>query len=315
MKFWFVIALFGIFPAFGQEAHVRLDTNRIRIGEQTILHVWFDYQNPREDALIGWPQVDDQLTDEIEIIDKTVDYESLLDSSTYTYRREQQLTISAFEPGKFRIPPFTIELNEDTFKTPELNLLVETVEVDTSKGIVDIKPIYQVEYSFTEMAADWFKKYWYILAGIATAVAIFFLFRLLRNRKKEEPQPEAPKIPAHITALEKLNSLIVQERWRDEDKKGFYSELTDTVRRYLEERFDIYAMEQTTNEIIQNLKNADLEDSDKQYLKKILNRADLVKFAKFKPAEEDGFTSLHQSIEFVNKTKREEDSSESTDNE
>jgi hypothetical protein len=104
MKKLAVIFSFISLAGFGQKAYMSIDTARIRIGEQTILRLYFEYANPNEDALIGWPQYDDNLTDEIEIIDKTVDYESLTDSTTKTYLREQQITISVFEPGflKFR---------------------------------------------------------------------------------------------------------------------------------------------------------------------------------------------------------------------
>lgn len=314
MKWLTAILFFLSLTGFGQKAYMRIDTSRLRIGEQTVLRLFFEYPNPQEDALIGWPQFDDNLTDEIEIIDKTVDYESLLDTVTKTYLREQKLTISVFEPGYFKIPPLQIELNESVYETNELDLLVETVEVDTSKGIVDIKPKYEVKYSFGEMASDWFKTYWYIFAIAGGVALIFLLFKLLKKRKEEEPEPEAPKIPAHITALSVLNTLLSQESWKTAQKKEYYSELTDTVRKYLEERFDIYALEKTTREIIADLKNADINDDDKLYLKKILTQADMVKFAKFSPADEDGFISLKQSIEFVERTKKiETDHSETSE--
>ncbi|MBK8926175.1 MAG: hypothetical protein IPM74_09750 [Crocinitomicaceae bacterium] len=303
MKRFLTIAFF--LPLFGiaQKAEMSIDTNHIRIGEQTVLRILFASPNPAEDALIGWPQYDEYLTNEIEIIDKTVDYESLIDSVNKIYRREQQLTISAFEPGRFTIPEQEITWNDSKIKTNPLELLVETVEVDTSKGIVDIKPIYGVEYSFSEMAKDWLKTYWYIFAGIAFIAAIFFLFRWMKSRKKDEPEPEKPKVPAHITALSVLHDLLNNEKWRDENKKEYYSLLTDTVRKYLEERFDIFAMEKTTREILADLRNADMDDNDKVNLKKILSQADMVKFAKFKPMDEDGYLSLQQSIDFVERTR------------
>ncbi|MBL7897984.1 MAG: hypothetical protein JNJ99_05580, partial [Crocinitomicaceae bacterium] len=234
------------------------------------------------------------------------DYESVIDSISKTYLREQQITISAFEPGVFKIPAVDIEFNETVIQTNELEILVETVPVDTSKGIVDIKPIYEVEYSFTEMTLDFFKTYWYIFAGAGVLVALFLLFRLLKKYRKEKPEPEAPKIPAHITALAALNELLMREQWKNEDKKEYYSRMTDTVRKYLEERFNIFALEKTTREILLELKNADISSDDKTFLKKILNQADMVKFAKFTPADEDGFVSLKLSIEFVERTKKAE---------
>src|SRR5690606_27942836 len=116
-------------------------------------------------------------------------------------------------------------------------------------------------------------------------------------------EPEAPPIPAHITALKSLIELKKRQAWKTENKKEYYSELTYTVRLYLEERFGIQAIEHTTREIINDLKYADISEEDKVYLRKILSEADMVKFAKMTPQEKHGEESLEKSIDFVQKTK------------
>ncbi|MBL7897694.1 MAG: hypothetical protein JNJ99_04085, partial [Crocinitomicaceae bacterium] len=70
MRYLLVIAFLVSLFAYGQKAEMTIDTNRIRIGEQTVLRILFEYPNPNEDALIGWPQFDETITDKIEIIDK-----------------------------------------------------------------------------------------------------------------------------------------------------------------------------------------------------------------------------------------------------
>ena len=79
--------------------------------------------------------------------------------------------------------------------------------------------------------------------------------------------------------------------------------MTDTVRQYLEDRFNIQALEQTTTEIIRDLKFADISPEDKAFLKQILQQADFVKFAKFKPTDDDGLSALDKSFDFVQQTK------------
>ncbi len=285
-----------------------LDNSEIRIGDQTTLHILFEYDNPNEDALIGWPYFDNDLTKKVEIIDKTIDYEELIDSANFTYLREQKLVITSFEPGNYIIPGQTIELNDSSYTTNDLEIFVSTVKVDTSKGLVANHENYQVDYSFGERTADWLKKYWYLLVILAILIAIYFIYRFIKKRKStEEEEIYVPKIPAHITALASLKTLLNKKSWETENKKEYYSNLTDTVRLYLEERYGIYAMEQTTREIITHLKNSPINDDDKAYLRKILSEADMVKFAKFKPQNEDGKKSLDQSIDFVERTKMEEE--------
>jgi len=296
----FIFSFFG----FSQKAEMTVDRDEFRIGEQTTLRILFEYDNPKGDALVGWPRFNDYLTKQVEIIDRTVDYETLIDTNLLRYRREQQLVITAFKPGKFLIPSIEIELNDEVFQTNQLLILVNTVEVDTSKGIVDIYPIYEVDYPFSEKVRDWLKEYWYVLATLAAFFAFLLFRRIWKNRKIEDAEPETQKIPAHLTALSVLNELLSKEQWKQENKKEYYSTLTDTVRLYLEERFGVFAMEQTTKEILSDLKKSDISDNDKAFLQKILHRADMVKFAKFKPNDEDGYNLLTLSIEFVDRTKQ-----------
>ena len=291
---------------FGQ-VNSELLKPEIRIGEQSTFIFSLTYQDPEGDAAIGWPQFDDNLTDDIEIVDRTIDYETLIDSASSTYFREQKLFITAFEKGNYEIPAFEIELDDTIYTTEPTILLVETVEVDTSKGIYDIHNNYKVDYSFQEKLSDFGREYgiWFLLLLLPI---IFWLIRKwVRSRKSEEPKPvEVPKIPAHVPALAALNRLLKSKAWQAENKKEYYSELTDTVRKYLEDRFSIYAMEQTTREILQNLINADISEDDKRYLQGILNQADMVKFAKVKPREEDGEIALNKSIDFVKRTMKAE---------
>ncbi|MFT5819174.1 MAG: hypothetical protein ACI8ZM_000397 [Crocinitomix sp.] len=290
--------------AYGQRASMQLDTTQLRIGEQTVLHLYFEYQNPKGEALIIWPEFDDALTKDIDIVDKTIDSDFLLDSASATYLREQQLLITAFERGRYTIPQQEIRLEDSIYYTNTAQLLIETVEVDTSKGIADIKPIYSVDYPFSERSKDWLKVNWYWLAIIGALLLAFFIWRFIKRRKPEEEEEIIEiVVPAHIIALDALEKLLKREDWKSPEKKEYYSELTDTVRTYLENRFSIHAMEQTTREIIRDLKFSSISEEDKVYLRKILREADMVKFAKFSPSDDDAYAYLNKSIDFVKRTK------------
>jgi hypothetical protein len=295
-----------LFSSIGvsQNAELILGFDKIRIGEQIPMTIKIEYADPKDNVLIGWPQFDDEFTKQIEITDRTVDFVEVIDSLTKTYSRRQDFQITSFEPGLHLIPPIGIELNDSVYYTYPTNLLVETIEVDTSKGITDIKENYAVDYTFSEKLEDWFAYYWPWLAGAGVLVALFFIFRLVKNRKKEEVAPYIPPIPAHITALKSLKKLEAEKAWTSIKQKEYYSDLTYTVRLYLEERFGINAVEQTTREIIAELKYADISEEDKLHLRKMLSQADMIKFAKMTANEEQGKDSLYKSIDFVEKTKK-----------
>ena len=86
--------------------------------------------------------------------------------------------------------------------------------------------------------------------------------------------------------------------------KEYQTELTDIMRIYLSDRYDINAMEMTTNEIANDIKDANLSESLKNKLIDILTIADLVKFAKGVPDEEMHSKFLKDAVQFVNETKK-----------
>lgn len=300
--------------SYSQQAELELGFDKMRIGEQIPMTLKIEYTNDQGEILIGWPQFNDEFTEHIEITDRTVDYEELVDSVNRIYQRKQDFNITCFEPGYHIIPAIGIELGDSVYYTYPKTLLVETVEIDTSKGIVDIKENYAVDYTFSEKLEDWFAAYWPWLASAGGLVALFFLVKLIKNREQEEHVPYVPPTPAHITALASLKELETKEAWKSLEQKDYYSDLTYTVRLYLEQRFGIKAVEHATREIIQDLKYADISEADKLHLRKLLSQADMIKFAKMKAGEEQGKDSLYKSIEFVEKTKLEEIANPNQDN-
>jgi len=88
--------------------------------------------------------------------------------------------------------------------------------------------------------------------------------------------------------------------------KKYHSELTDTIRQYIEDRFGINAMEQTTEETLEAMKHMEMPDKEVlAKLKEILELADLVKFAKFNPLPDENDLSMVNALFFVNQTKKE----------
>src|SRR5262249_1722740 len=121
---------------------------------------------------------------------------------------------------------------------------------------------------------------WWALAGIAIAALVWFIWRYFKFRKAKVEV--VPVVPAHIRAKQKLDdalALISQP-------KPFCTMVSDTVRLYLEERFDFRAPERTTDEFLHELQGTNLLLPDqKESLGEFLKRCDLVKFARYEPGE------------------------------
>jgi hypothetical protein len=139
-----------------------------------------------------------------------------------------------------------------------------------------------------EIASAW-AWLWWTLAVLALATVLFALWR--RWRKRQAEVPLVPPVPAHVRAKQKLQealALIAQP-------KPFCIAVSDTVRYYLEERFEFRAPERTTEEFLYELQRTDLLTRDqKDSLGEFLQSCDLVKFAKYEPREPE-LRDLHSS--------------------
>jgi hypothetical protein len=121
---------------------------------------------------------------------------------------------------------------------------------------------------------------WWTLAVLAIAALLFWAWR--RWKKKRALVPAVPVIPPHVRAKQKLEEALAIIG----QPKPFCILVSDTVRIYLEERFNFRAPERTTEEFLYELKGTELlATGQKDSLGEFLTRCDLVKFAKYEPGE------------------------------
>ncbi|MFZ5552016.1 MAG: LPXTG cell wall anchor domain-containing protein [Bacteroidota bacterium] len=300
-----VLILTGwIIFAFGLSAQdvilkATISRDSILIGEQVIYRLTLEYSGK---AAMEWPRFSDTLGHgKIEIL-KTGDFSESGNENKKI--RQQEITITCFDSGYYAIPPSFVVMNGDTIESNPLLLEVHTVEVDTTKAIRDIKEIYEEEFTFAEYLQSlwqWMKDNWYYFAGGAVLAGLL-LFLLLRKKKNDE-KPAVPALPEDVEALQKLKELDNKKLWQDGKIKEYYVELTDIIRNYIERRFKVPALEQTTDEIMHSLRFAEIKDENRHQLKALLKTSDLVKFAKEKPAGTENEQALKVSVDFIESTR------------
>lgn len=140
---------------------------------------------------------------------------------------------------------------------------------------------------------------WLWLALGALAVLVVVLIAWWLWKKSRAQMALVPLVPAHIRAKQALQQaleIIAQP-------KSFCVLVSDTIRQYLEERFEFRAPERTTEEFLRELSQTDLlTDDQKHSLGKFLESCDLVKFAKYEPGENE-LRELHTSaVKLVEET-------------
>ncbi len=302
LKFTFFLTWILIGFSFGLRAQnirveARLDTSSIPLGDQTKLHV--NIHLPAG-TVLTYPHLKDSIGKLIIVGDGRIDT-SLNKEDTTIQTIHQTYTLTSFDPGTYQIPEFVFKTETNSFKTSPLQLQVTPVAVDTTKGIYDIKQPLAVSYTFV----DWLKDNWYWVALALTLILalIGLIYYLKKRTKSETPKIKTREsVPAHVQALNRLSALRDKKLWQQELIKEYYSEVSDILREYLEARYVIKALEQTTGEIVAALKHKNMDVSNRNLLRQILTLADLVKFAKEKPAPNENEQILEDAVQFVTQT-------------
>ena len=276
-----------------------IDSTTLFIGDQTDLHLRATCEVGEEVQL---PALDKELIPGIEILDKTVVDTATLSDGRVQYN--QYLTLTSFEDSLFYIAPLPFVNGDDTVWSEPLMLnVVQPFEMDSADmAITDIKGIYKAPIWW------WGILRWVLLAFVIAGVGVggYYLITYLQSRMckgEEETAAAEPLRPAEEVALEKLDAIREQKIWQTGQVKEYHTQLTDVVREYIDRRFEVSSVEQTSDETLRAMRP--LLSSQKELyeqLRKMLTLADLVKFAKWTTTPDENEQSLRSAYAFVKET-------------
>ncbi len=292
----------GVAKAQRIKATARLDSTNILLGDQIKLFLEIDH--PKK-VKVGFPQVPDSINGLIEVLNHSKIDTFKMDNEEFI-KQIQSYTITCFDSGSYRIPPYWFKIDIDghidSVPSNGVTLNVFSMKIDTTKGPTDIKMPYDAPLTLKEVTP-------YILGVILIGAIIFLILYSIKRKKNNKPvfsRPKKPKEPAHIVALRELDRIKREKIWQKGKHKQFYSQVTEALRVYIEDRFGIPAMEQTSDETIESFRIDKSLLTEKQFneLGEILKLADLVKFAKYTPLPDDDSKSLENAYIFVNETKK-----------
>lgn len=266
------ILLFISAISFAQKPMVKaeIDTTNIRIGEQFNLKISI---NETQNVIL--PKL--ELTG-LEIIDSTK-------TDTLENSLIRKYILTGFDSGAFYIPEQQIFIKNQAYFTDSLLVNVATIAIDTTQvKKFPIKSIKSEPYTF-----DDFKIYLYLLLAAIAIIGFWIYWFVIRKQKQRKEEETYKVLPPYEEAIYKLNELDEKLLWQNNKVKEYYSELTEIIRGFIERELKVPALENTTDEILEALKN--FEDAEtiqvsKETLKtlqELLHEADLVKFAKSKP--------------------------------
>lgn len=305
LKIFFIIGLsLSANGLAAQNPDAVINRNEILIGEQAIITLSYAI-NKENPAQVVFPNIGDTLLKNVEVV-KTSTIDTLTTGEgVSTMRLEQKVHITSFDTGYYAIRPFEFKVNGKIQTTPAFLLTVQTIEVDTTGGIMADRDIYTVNVSFLDYVKV-YGKYAAMGLGIIAAilVIVYLIHRYIKNKKKLPPlPPPVPARPAHEVAIERLLQIKEEQIFKRGKVKEYHTLITDTLRLYLQGEFNIPATELTTGQTLQALRYSGLSEKDRSNLRTLLYRADLVKFAKEIPDDIQNLAAVDDAITFVENTK------------
>jgi hypothetical protein len=292
----FIFALVINFT-FAEEPVVNtsVDSNSVLIGKPVRLSIDF---NSKEELNVIFPVIEDSL-EKLELLNMS---EPDTVVANELRRIKRTYTITSFDSGSYDLGPYSIVYSRDTedefnvVRTQPVKVTFSTLPVDTSQAIKDIKPPIHPGWSISE-----FYPYIIILVLIIAIIIIYFYSK--RRKKSQSPWIiDKPKIPAHTEAFEALNILKEEQLWQNGKVKEYHIRITEILRRYIERRYEIMALEMITDDILEEFSHVNSDSQLLQKLKDVLTLGDLAKFAKFNPLPKENENSFEYTYDFVKQT-------------
>ena len=276
----------------GQQAHVTLkavakEGSKVEFPQFKPLQ----YVTPGVEILSSQPQEDRQQDNGF--VEKSVVY-----------------TLTSFDDTLYYIPPLTVKIDGKPYKSKSLALKVVTIEVDTTHVDQFFGPKGVQENPF--LWSEWSPIFWLSVLMLILFALTYYLYVRLRDNKPIITHIKIVKrLLPHQRAMKEIEQIKADKMVTAENSKEYYTKLTDTLRKYIEERYGFRAMEMTSSEIIERLTSTQ-DQKALDELRHLFTTADLVKFAKYSTLINENDMNLVNAIEFINQTKLENMPTEET---
>ena len=298
LTIWFLLMLSGLAAQAQVQVESAIDSISILVGQQT--HLVLSVTAPKN-ARLQMPRYKAQqmLTPGVEVIDDHQADTSDVDNNLVKVTR--RYTLTSFDQRLYYLPPMTVKVNGKSYKSRSLALKVLTVDVDTLhlNKFYPPKDVQDNPFDWDE----WSPMFYLSILLVLVLLAAYYLYlRMKDNKPILLPVKIVNRLLPHQKAMKEIEELKADRTATTENVKEYYTKLTDTLRKYIEERFGFNAMEMTSSEIIQRLRGE--QDQQKiDELKMLFETADLVKFAKYSTLINENDLNLVNAVNFINSTK------------
>lgn len=313
-----VLFLCGSLATNAASLTAKMDSAHIGMGRQTAVHLTLTQPKDQDFEL----QVEKDSTGKVEVV--KLKQADTLKNNDGSLEIKQDVIITSFDSGSCVVPPFkyvNIKTGETLTSEPlalevnnDIEIKLDEAGQPDSTSVKDIKNIMTIGFDWASLFYGLLIILFILLFFGAIAYVIWkYIYPIIyKYYKKKEAErygriwadPEEEILPIDVVAINKLDEIKAKRIWKDSSRiKEYYTDVTETLREYFCGRFNISAMEMTSDEILDELKYKTEAMPIIPELKSILSKADMAKFAKAIPTEEDCEMSLANAYLIISRTK------------
>jgi len=283
-------------------ATASVDKNDITIGDKITLLIQVRFQG---NVTVSIPDTGDRIG--VFVVKNAGEAKEVTDGKNKSRIVERSYVLSSYKTGLQTIPAIEIEYNDDSGKgiiaTNEIEINIKGIltEGENVADVRDISPPVDVNTNFNRL-------FQWIFTGVAAVVLFFFVYRMLKKRKKREriKTIEVVKKLPHETAYELLEMLAKENLIDKGLVKEYYYRITNILRHYIEDRFGMSAPERTTEEfMVEMAYTSKLNNPHKKLIREFLEKCDMVKYAKYGPSFIESQEIYHLAKRLIDETKSE----------
>lgn len=281
------IGLLQVQDLSAQQISTIVDKDSVRVGDTVNLSIILE----GEFTLREYPG-EDAFPDDLELLERQR-FQTATEGDSLVY------TLQYFGVDDVEIPSLNIQMNvegeDSTFRSNRVPLYFKTTLAGEDDELRPFKPIFEFA-----------RQYWPFLLGLLLlAILGYLVYRYLKERAKEEPFiPQPFTETSFINPFDELEEAILKldtgPRPMDEKEfEQFYVRLADSIRAYLKRVYDFPALEMTTGEIVTELQRQRASSDLIRNVRKVLNEADMVKFARFNPGSDQVSDAIQTGLQFL----------------
>ena len=289
----FILLILAVVSHAQVQVTASVDSTKILIGGRS--HYFITVYAPKG-TKISFPEFNNkkEIISDVEVLSAKSDTAD----ANGKVRIRRIYTITAWDAKRYTIPAQKVIVGGTTKTTGNVALDVQAVPIDTVKSTpMPPDDIQKVPFSWGE----WVPVILVLVLALILICIVFYLYRILCHKKNGRTPKNTRTLSYYEQAKQDLSEIAANKMLYAE-QKDYYTDVTNVLRKYISQRYNINALEMTSHEILESMEDV----CDVSELKVVFNTADLVKFAKYSTDANDMTYYLDSIVHFIDSTKVEE---------